>query len=70
MTWYYWLYIAFGIVWFLDMYSATVRQTTSNWLGDLVVKPIIIGVLAAVWPLTFVYFMVKAARSKKATTSD
>ena len=70
MAWYYWLYIALAIAWFLDLYSATIRATPQNVYGDLVVKPLLIAILAAIWPFSFVYLTWKSAKRKKAVPSD
>lgn len=71
MAWYLWLYIAIAIVWFIDMYAATIRATPPNLYGDLVAKPILIAILSSVWPLTFLYFRWKSRpEKKKAVSSD
>jgi hypothetical protein len=65
MAWYYWLYIALAILWFLDLYSTLIRATPQNAFADLVVKPIFVAVLAAIWPISFMYLFFK--RLGKAT---
>jgi hypothetical protein len=68
MAWYYWLYIAIAIVWFLDVYSTATRSNPQNIYADLILRPILIAFLSAVWPLSFLYLLF--GKKKKAVSGD
>lgn len=70
MAWYYWLYVAIAILWFFDLYSTATRTNPQNIYADLVVRPILIAVLSAVWPASFLYFLWSIRGKKKAVSSD
>ena len=64
MAWYLWLYIAIGVVWFFDSYSTLMRATPQNYAADLIVKPIFVALLSAVWPAWLVVLLVKQRKVK------
>jgi len=70
MAWYYWVYTGIAIFWFLDLYSTLIRSTPRHTYSDLVVKPILTAFLAAIWPVVFVYLVIKGLREKEVAASD
>jgi hypothetical protein len=70
MAWYYWLYIVIAMVWFFDLYSTMIRLSPQNFYADVVLKPIFIAVLSAVWPIALVVLIVKSRKAKQVASSD
>lgn len=65
MAWYYWLYVAIAIEWFLVNYGSLVQPPARQnvWLV-LLAYPIIASVAEFVWPLELLTVLIMARKER------